>query len=386
MKNVTPILWIMIICISFASCKSTKKAYKKGDYETAVFNSIDRLRKSPNNKKARETLKLAYSDLSADLLKQVANARKSPDPFRFESIVDHYSVLTRIYREVQRAPGAKRILTSVKDYSSDLNSAKLKAAEVRYAQGERALAQAMEEGDREIAKQAFFHFQKADNYQPGFRSSRAKMEDARAYATLFIKIDPIPMHSRTLSLTNEFFENQMTEYIRSHPTSEFIQFVSARQDMPEDRVPDQIIRMIFDDFVVGQSYIKEKVIERTRDSVVVGSVEIKPDSTADVYGTVKAEVHQFQKEITSSGLLDMQIIDGRTGELLTQRKFPGTFIWYDKWGFFNGDKRAITEEDKDFTRKRKESREPLPQDLFIEFTKPIFTQVTGFVTEYYRNY
>ena len=386
MKYVTPLVWTLLVSVFLFSCKSTKRAYERGDYEKAIFNSIDRLRKSPNNKKARQTLQMAYKDLSDEMLKRIADARKSGSTTRFEPIVEHYTLLNRIYNDVQRAPAAKKVLTNVKDYTAELGIAKRKAAEVRFALGEKALKQAMQDGDREVAKEAFFHFQKADTYEPGFRNARTKMEDARAYATLFVKIEPIPMHSRTLSLSNEFFENQMAEYIQAHPTSEFIQFISPGERMPQGRQADHIIRMMFDDFVVGQAYVKETVIQRSRDSVVVGSVDIKPDSTVDVYGTVKAEVHQFQKEISSSGLLDMQIIDPRTGRLLTQRKFPGTFIWYDRWGFFNGDKRALQEDDKQFTRKSRAIPEPLPQDLFIEFTKPIFDQVTGFVTEYYRGY
>ena len=115
-------------------------------------------------------------------------------------------------------------------------------------------------------------------------------------------------------------------------------------------------------------------------------VTIGEDSVVDVYGSVKAEVHQFQKEISSGGLLDFKIIDGRTGTLISQRKFPGTFVWYDKWGFYNGDERALENEDKEFIKRKRESPNPPPQDLFIEFTKPIFDQVTAFVGEFYRNY
>ncbi|MEL6652971.1 MAG: hypothetical protein AAFQ87_19385, partial [Bacteroidota bacterium] len=111
-----------------------------------------------------------------------------------------------------------------------------------------------------------------------------------------------------------------------------------------------------------------------------------PDSTVNAYGTVKAEVHHFQKQITSTGLLDMKIIDIRTGRVVSQRKFPGTFVWYDYWGFFNGDERALEKADDRFLRKNREIPAPPPQDLFIEFTRPIFSQVTDYVSNFYRNY
>ena len=385
MKSITLISGIALLLFISIACKATKKAYEKGDYTTAVFNSIDKLRKSPNNKKATQTLKLAYPSLVDYKIEQATFAKNSSDPYKWETVLGNYDVLNRVYDEVQRAPAAKRAIPRVRYFGSEYNDALLKAAEARYAMGVEDL-EVGREGDRERAKSAFYHFEKANALKSGYRDSERLLEESRELATLFVRIESIPMHSRTLSLSNEFFENQMAEFIRSHPTSPFIQFIPPGERVSSNFRPDHIMRMVFDDFVVGQAYVKETVVQRVKDSVVVGSVKVNRDSTADVYGTVKAEVHQFQKEISSSGLLDFQIIETRSNRLLTQRKFPGTFIWYDYWGFFNGDERALEDEDKKFVKSRREAPNPLPQDLFIEFTKPIFDQVTGFVAEYYRGY
>ncbi|MDX1909270.1 MAG: hypothetical protein SF053_19690 [Bacteroidia bacterium] len=383
MKRVLPFSLILLVVLS--ACTGTKKYYEQGDYETAVFNSIERLRKTPDNKKSRETLKLAYPSMVEYLTDKISKAKLSADPLRWEQVVADYALLNRAYDEIQRSPGARQVVSDARSYQSEYNEATLKAAESRYALGLQRLAQG-EQGDRESAKLAFEHFRKALEFRPNFRDAESKMLQSQDLATLYIQIEPIPMHSRTLQLSNEFFENQMTEYIRSVQFSPFVRFYTAKEAGQRTREPDQIIRMVFDDFVVGQAYVKETIAQRVQDSVIVGTVNIGEDSVVNVYGTVKAEVHQFQKEITSGGLLDFRIIDARTGTLLSQRKFPGTFVWTDRWGYFNGDERALTQDDKRFTTKRRESPNPLPQDLFIEFTKPIYSQVTGFVGEYYRNY
>jgi hypothetical protein len=367
-----------------ASCKSTKRAFEKGEYETAVFNSIERLRRSPDNKKAAQALRDAYPAMVENLQGQIVRAKTGPDPLRWETVVMHYQTLVRAYDEIQRAPAARRALPDAKAYSSELNEATLNAAEARYVLGNQAL-QRGKQGDRESAKSAFYHFEKALLFRPGYRDAEARMREAQDWATLVIQVEPIPMHSRTLALSNEFFESQLTEYFRSGNFSPFVRFYSGRDAAAASRAPDQIIRMVFDDFVVGQAYVKETVLARVRDSVIVGKTTLG-DTTLNVYGTVKADMHRFQKEISSGGQLDLQIIDTRSGALLSQRKFPGSFVYYDRWGFFNGDERALEEEDKRFLSKRRESADPPPQQLFIEFTKPIFSQVTGFIGEYYRNY
>ena len=381
-----PMILILLSILLFGSaCKVTKKAYQEGDYETAVLNSVERLRSSPQNKKSRETLYLAYPVLVETLQDEIAQESRSSNPLRWEKVAQRYDLLNRVYDEILRSPAAMEVISSPKFFGSEYSNATLKAAESRYALGKQALEQG-KQGQRERAKEAFYHFEKALEWRSGFRDADALRMESRDVATLIIQIEPIPMHSRALQLSNEFFESQLAEYIATAPLSPFVRFLTPGESSRLTREPDQILRMSFDDFVVGQAYVKETVVERVRDSVIVGEVKIKTDSVADVYGTVKAQVHRFHKEISSGGLLDLRIIDPQTGAIISQRKFPGSFIWVDRWGYYQGDERALSSEDKDYMRRRREAANPPPQDLFIEFTKPIFSQATSFVADYYQNY
>ncbi|GAB4406222.1 MAG: hypothetical protein OHK0039_07800 [Bacteroidia bacterium] len=376
-------LLFLCLILVLSACKVTQKAYERGDYETAVFNSIERLRRSPENKKASQTLAEAYPAMQTYLQEQIEQLKLSNNPLRWEAVARNYETLNRAYDEIQRSPAARRIIRSPQQYQREYGEATRLAAESRYALGIQGLQRA-QAGDRNSAKDAYEHFRRALEWRPGFRDAEDRSLEALDLATIYIEVEPIPMHSRALALSNEFFENQLFEYMASSPISPFVRFVSAADTRTLRRDPDHILRMGFDDFVVGQAYVKETVMQRRRDSVVVGTVKISEDSTVNVYGTVEAEMHQFMKQISSSGLLDLRIIDGRTGTILAQRKFPGTFVWTDRWGFYQGDKRALDPEDEDFVRKRSESPNPPPQVLFVEFTKPIFSQVTAFVSDYYR--
>lgn len=381
------LLFVLPVLLTFSmiSCKSTKRAYEKGDYETAVLNSVERLRRTPDNKKSRQTLKIAYPTLVTYYTEQIALAKQSGDPYKWETIMGHYQILNTAYDQVRTAPAALEVIPNPKNFVGDYEIARSKAAEARYALGNNELDLARN-GDREAAKVAYDHFLKAQDFRPGYKDTEDLRLEALDLATIYVQIEPIPMHSRSLELTNEFFENQLAEEFVRGQLSPFIRFYFPGEEGRTTRRPDQYLIMQFDDFSVGNAYVKETVRERSRDSVVVGTVKIKEDSTANVYGTVDAEMHQFQKVITSSGLLDLRIVDARTGATITQQKFPGTFEWYDYWGFFNGDRRALNEEDQKFLAKRREAPNPSPQQLFIEFTQPIYGQATSFVRNYYRNY
>jgi hypothetical protein len=55
------------------------------------------------------------------------------------------------------------------------------------------------------------------------------------------------------------------------------------------------------------------------------------------------------------------------------------------WGKFNGDERALTDQQISLC-KRKELQPPEAQDLFLEFTKPIYNQLIPSLQGFYRNY
>lgn len=117
----------------------------------------------------------------------------------------------------------------------------------------------------------------------------------------------------------------------------------------------------------------------------VGDVKLQDGSKAPVYGTVKAKFKSYRKEVVSEGLLSMRIIDANTDAVLLQQKLPGEFVWLNEWASFTGDERALSEEQLRLCE-LEEVLPPHPQDLFVEFTKPIFGQLRSHVQEFYRRY
>ena len=107
--------------------------------------------------------------------------------------------------------------------------------------------------------------------------------------------------------------------------------------------------------------------------------------TNKVYGTVKATLFHYRKTTTAKGVVSFRIVDAKTGALLSAEKMPGEFVWVSEWATFNGDERALSAEQLSLTR-LKEKPAPASQDLFIEFTRPIYDQITTKIREFYKGY
>ncbi|MFT7248470.1 MAG: hypothetical protein ACI97P_001248, partial [Arcticibacterium sp.] len=149
--------------------------------------------------------------------------------------------------------------------------------------------------------------------------------------------------------------------------------------------PDHVIRLEFVDFVVGQTFVaRRESILTSPDSVKTGTATFKGE-TVDVYAKVTANYFKNRKVVISTGVLAMEIIDFQNDRLLKKEEFSGEYTWVNEWASFNGDERALTDEEFETTKNR-EDIPPSPQQLFIELSKPIYDQFTRRVRRFYNDY
>lgn len=378
MKKLIP----FFVLLALFACSSGKQALQKGNYEESVLKAINRLRSNPGHSKARETLKEAYALTQQYHLERIATLKASSEAFRWESIFNSYTTLTSLHNEIQRCPACLQITPSSRSYLNEANQARFEAAAERYEVGKIVFKR---DNSRQSAKEAYLHFKRAAELVPDYQDVRQQMDDALYYATLKIVLEQIPVHSRSMGLSNEFFQNKINEFVSSARMNDFVRFYTPQEAKAvKVKQPDHVVRLQFDDFVVGQIYMKESTEKISRDSVIVGQVEVE-GVKKNVYGTVTAELTTFKKTVSSKGLLDLQIYDPMAQRIINQQKMPGEFVWASEWANFKGDERALTK-DQIARCKLKEVPPPPPQDLFLEFCKPIYGQVTSHLERFYRSY
>lgn len=367
------------VCFSILlGCSSGKKALEKGDYDKAVVQAVKRLRSNSDHSQSRITLKKAYPYAVEMHLGNINSAKASADPYKWEEVVSNYQYINSLYSEIQRCPGCREVIPRPAKYDSELADAKMQAAAVRYELGNEALRQKQ---NRARAIEAHQHFTIANDLVPHYKEVTEKLEEAMYYATLKVVVEPVPTPARMLSVSHEFFVNKINEYLHHNTINPYVRFYTP-DEVTSQRLEfvDHVIRMEFDQFTLGNVFSNKTTKEVSRDSVVVGSNE-----SGNVYGTVKAKLTIHEKGVTGKGRLDFKIYDNELKKVISQEKFPSEYTWAVQWATFNGDERALTEEELSMT-KIDEISVPTTQYLFEQFTAPLYDQAITKIRDYYRSY
>jgi len=377
------IIYTFILFVGLIACNTGKSLYEKGNYYQAVLRSVEKLKKSPNNKKAQETLANAYPNAVNYYVDQLDNQKSSSSEFMNTEAVYIYDKLNSMYENIQLSPAAKNVIENPKKYYSILDKIKPFAAEEQYKAG----IQSLNYGNRENAKKAYFYFLEADKFVVNYKDVNEKIEEAYDLSILHVVTYLKPIQSRYYKLSASIFYAQVENLLKQIEQKEFIRFHTTEEAKNSNlRDPDQILNINFEDFVVGETHTKERIEKMESDSIKIGEVKLNSRTTKDVYGTVKAVVTINRMEVISKGFINLTIEqNGNSKEVLISEDIAGQYIWFNEWGNYNGDERALTKEQIDICNQKRINPIP-PQQMFVEFTKPMYEQLRTRLFNFYRNY
>ncbi|WP_026630752.1 hypothetical protein [Dyadobacter alkalitolerans] len=380
-KDFTPIFYFAFTLLLLAGCKSAEKSLKKGDFDESVIRAVDKLSNNATHSSSIDALKQAYPLALEQHLNDIKQNKESDDLFKWENELQSYIKLNRLFQAIDQCTSCAK-LVAARNFEQEEKAARNNAAYVRYKAGQTLLAI----GDRENARKAYEHFEVVNNLIPNFNDVEKKLELAYEVASFKVVVEQVLVTSRTYQLSNEYFQERVNEYLQTNKRlNKFVRFYMPEEAANLKLEPDHIIRLQFDDFVVGNTLVEKNTeVVISKDSVKVGEKQVGR-TKKPVYDKVTAKLTQSRKTVLSAGLLDMQIMDFKTKRVVTQEKFNGEYNWMCEWAYFTGDERALTPAQ---LRKCK-SQELMPpprQQLFIEFSKPIYERLTSKLQSYYAKY
>jgi len=380
MKKANHFLFLCLLTIIATACSTGSTSYKHGDYYKACLESIDRLRSNPKSDKSQSVLVNSYPLALKTAQREIDNALIANQPDKYDVVVYQYEKMNQLADQIFNCPKALELIPKPTEYVSELSKARQMAADQAYESGSKALTV----GTLDQARVAYQYFQNVNRYVPGYKDVLNKMSDARYYATLRVIVQK-PYTNANFQYSADFFYNNLLLEIRKNAQNRFVRYYTPEEAHKENmKNPHQYIVLNFEDFSVGNIRESSNTTEHKRDSVIVGTVKVE-GKTYNSYNTVKARLTTFRREISSGGVLSLRIIDAQNNQDLLQQNLTGTYVWNTSWANFKGDDRALDNEQKKMCN-REPQTPPTQQDLFIEFTKPIYSQAVSYIRSAHSRY
>lgn len=380
MRNKFTFGLIFILSVGFLmNCSSGKRSLEKGRYHKATLEAVKQLRSNPNNKKAANVLVQSYPLAKQVALQKIQNVMSINVADKNSQAADEYIGLNKLADEIQRSPKAIQLVGAPTYYNNELNQVLPLAAEEQYTIAENLLRT----NNIMDARQAYYAYLKADGYIKGYKDTSQKIQQALWVATLKVVVEK-PVTPGRYQLTSDFFYDNLMSEMNKFSKNRFVKFYNYNEANSQGVEPDQFLVFDFEDFVVGRMFESKETYEAKQKNVIVGRTQVNGE-TKNVYGTAKANVTRYKREVLSEGLLSVRIFNSDGNRILDNNRFPGQFVWGNEWLTFTGDEKALNEEELALS-KAKPLMPPHDQDLFIEFTKPIFGQTMDYIKRYYSNY
>ena len=375
---------ILLFAVAIASCSTGKKSLERGNYFDAIMKAVGRLSSDTDNKKASQVISEGYPMAITYYQEEIDQILSSNDPFKWKQTLDIMQTVNRMSDEIRRVPAARKLVSSIKNYTSEMTDVQNKAAQEYYDAGMDALSRKT----REMAKQAYFDFQNADALVRGYKDTKQKMLQSKDLATLKVIVEQIPVNGKFEYSAQFFYDNVFQMLNQQFPENSFVHFYSPEQaDRMKLKYPDMVLRMGFYDFFIDRPQHSEEEKELNRQIEEKYEVKISKDSTAIRTRMIpkKGKIKILTDQVASGGLLELKAVDFQSQKIVFTDKIPGEFTWQNKYGIFVGDKEVLDNELTNILN-NKMVMPPAAQDMFVLFTKPIFNQLSTKLTNYFKQY
>ena len=358
-------------------CSSSKRALKQGDYAKATLEAAKHLRKHPGNKTSQEVLRQAYPLARETALRHIRQANESGASDNYVVAADAYMLLNELAEAIHESPKALEVAGRPTRYDRELREVRTKAAEQAYTLANRL----MKSGTLRDARRAYDLFVKTNRFVEGYRDVAQRIDEALDAATVKVVVKRPAADRPYIEPADYFYDRLLSEITRRN--QRFVRFYTADDARRAGLTrPDQVLELDFSSFRTSPMRERSDVEEVSRDSVRIGSALID-GQYRDVYGTVRAQLIVYRREVRCTGSLRIRIIDNINGRGEESRDFPGRFVWGNEWATYKGDERALSDEQRELVRNEPDTP-PTPQDLFAAFSRPLLDPASSYLRQYYR--
>jgi hypothetical protein len=371
MKKNSTLLFLSIVIVLLTAC--SRSAYKTEQKDLNML--IKRLTKKGSDDKVLADIHSVYDPALQRAQQNMSNYRYDAAPQKWDKLIGEMENMQRMFDIINTNQYAVRMIKPVNFYRNIVEAKDSAAADwYSYAND------FFERGGRENWKEAYNAYNKAGNYVPNYRDTKAKMQEAFDRSLIYVLVNQIQYdgigfnnswnwnnyNSRDQQLQNQLIRDLGGRTNRNTPAYFFNEWDLRR----ENRSPDLVVDMVWRNMGSDQprdrtrNYNRSKRIETGRDT-----------ANKPIYQTVTATVYVTERNLEANADMNLIFTDAKSKTQVDWQTIPATFRTNIEFATYTGDRRAL--EDSDWTLINRNQNQPLPnrEEVFERLMRDIYNDV-----------
>ena len=350
-------LALMVLFLLFASCSSVKRNQKflaQGDYDQVIELAIRKLQNNPYGKDSdahTSFLEAAFDQAVKEDERRLQFLKKENNPANIREIYYLYCDLDRRQEYVRPILAIRSFDIQLKDYSDVLIASKNAFANQLFQEGNRYLNR----NTIQDAREAYSIFNDLKNLQYNYPGIDQKLDDAHFMGTRFVMVElnnfsgqivPFQLERELLNFNSFGINDFWTEY-HSKPEQGIKYSLGIDLNFREIRIsPERLSEKQYQRKKVindGWEYVRDRYGNIANDSLG-NPLKVDKNITvmADITYTEQHKLARVGAQVVYKNLENNRIIN--------QYPINTEFVFENIFARYQGDKRALTEEDLEFIR------------------------------------
>ena len=377
------IFTLSAIVLFLASCASSKFRAPASE-DKPLFAAINELIKHPDNAKAQNDLRYFYGQSIARHEEAARVYSNSNDASRWDKLIREYNALQTIYNASQAVPNITAYVQP-KSFLNELENTRVDAAEYYYREGLRNLDQQ----NRAASLRAHELFKKVSNYVSGYKDALQLSKEAYENSIVDVMVGPFreedPLFFRSWDEDTRYRSDYYQENLVRELGGSTAAYTSARfftdYDASRQNIrPDWVLDLEWDNVTPGTG------LTSTSSRNLSKKIQVGKDTTGKPkYETVTGTLYVHARTVSARATIEFRLWEVYSKRTITTNRVTESVEWREEYATFEGDKRALSDEERALLRQRNFDRGPSKTQVMDALIRKMFPELKSKIIQIINN-
>lgn len=356
MKKKLLFLVIYLLIISCSGLKNSHKNLARGQYDTAIDNSLAYLQKNRFGKKAPEfhqVLFEAYSKANEKDFRNLAYLQRDQNPESLERIYNTYLQLDRRQNKLRPILPIDGYNFETKNYASDILNSRNQLSEYLYNKASNKL----NTSNKQFVREAHDDFKYIQKINPNYKNVPNLIQQSHAKGIDYVLV-------KLKNNTEQIIPRRLEQDLLNIDQYQLNNYWTIHHGELESNITYAYeLQLLFENIILSPERVQEVFVTKDRKVVdgykyvLDGKGNVKKDAKGNdikVENIIKVQstVHQYTQLKTCDIIAKVNVIDNYSHQIVNAFPLQSNYVFEHVYATHTGDRRALSRNYIDLLRVR----------------------------------